>query len=101
MNNTYSDYKEIISGVPQGSILGSILFNLSINDLFFFIGIASIHNFAGDNTLSACGETLFKLIDTLQFESNIAIDWFTKNEIIINPDKFLVIILDKTKSVDY
>ena len=31
-------------------------------------------------------------------ESNIAIDWFTKNEIIINPDKFQAIILDKKKS---
>ena len=30
INNTYSDYNEIIFGVPQSSILGSILFNLSI-----------------------------------------------------------------------
>ena len=74
INNTYSDYNEIISGVPQGSILGPILFNLSINDLFFFIEIASMHNFADDNTLSAWGETLFKLIDALESESNIAID---------------------------
>ena len=53
INNTYSDYNKIISGVPQGSIPGPILFNLSINDLFFFIEIASMHNFADDNTLSA------------------------------------------------
>ena len=98
INNTYSDYNEIISGVPQGSILGPILFNLSINDLFFFIEIASMHNFADDNTLSAWGETLFNLIGTLESESNIAIDWFTKNEMIINPDKFQAIILDKKKS---
>ena len=37
INNTYSDYNEIISGAPQGSILGPVFFNLSINDLFFFI----------------------------------------------------------------
>ena len=34
----------------------------------------------------------------LESESNIAIDWFTKNEMIINPDKFQAIILDKKKS---
>ena len=31
-------------------------------------------------------------------ENNIAIDWFTKNEMIINPDRFQAIILDKNKS---
>ena len=97
-NNTYSDYNDFISSVPQGSMFGPILFNLSTNDLFFFIEIASMHNFADDNTLSAWGETLSKLIGTLESESNIAIDWFTKNEMIINPDKFQAIILDKTKS---
>ena len=48
--------------------------------------------------LSAWGETVSKLIDALESESNIAIDWFTKNEMIINPDKFQAIILDKKKS---
>ena len=98
INNTYSDYNEIISGVPQGSILGPILFNLSINDLFFFIEIASMHNFADDSTLSAWVETLSKLIGALETRNNIAIDWFTKNEIIIKTDKFQAIILDKKKS---
>ena len=57
INNTYSNYNEIISGVPQGSILGPILLNLSINDLFFFIKVASMHNFADDNSLSAWGDS--------------------------------------------
>ena len=54
-----------------------------------------MNNFADDITLSAWGEALSKLIGTLESESNIAIDWFTKNEMIINQDKFQAIILDK------
>ena len=98
INNTYNNYNKIISGVPRGSILEPILFNLSINDLFFFHQDSSMHNFSDDNTLPAWGETLSKLIGTLESESNIAIDWFKKNKMIINPDKFQANILDKKKS---
>ena len=48
INDTYSEFENIITGVPEGSILGPLSFNLSINDLFFFILIASVHNFADD-----------------------------------------------------
>ena len=54
-----------------------------------------MHNFADDNTLSAWTEIVSKLVDTLEWESNSAIDWFTKNKIIINPDKFQPLFLIK------
>ena len=53
INNTYSNYQKIISGVPQGSISGPTFFNLSINNLFFFVSDVLLHNFADDITLSA------------------------------------------------
>ena len=56
INDTYSEFENIITGVPQGSMLGPFLFNLSINELFFFILIASVHNFEDDNTLPAFAE---------------------------------------------
>ena len=65
INNTFSNYQKIISGEPHGSILGPIFFNLSINDLFFFVSDVSLHNFADDNTLSAFAETILELIDIL------------------------------------
>ena len=97
INNTFSNYQKIISGVPQGSILGPIFFNLSINDLFFFVSDVSLHNFADDNTLSAFAETILELIDILQSGSEIVIDWFKNNKMIVNPDKFQAILLDKRK----
>ena len=97
INNTFSNYQKIISGVPQGSILGPIFFNLSINALFFFVSDISLHNFADDNTLSAFAETILELIDILQSGSEIVSDWFKNNKVIANPDKLQAIFLNKRR----
>ena len=94
-NDTSSEFENMITGVSQGSILDPLSFSLSINDLFFLI--ASVHNFADDNTLSAFAENISKLINIFQSECEVITDWFKKNQTIVNPDKFQVVIIDKKK----
>ena len=83
---TYSNFENIITGITQGSIVGPLLYDFSINNLFFFIESSSIHNFADDNTLSAWANTISDLINKLESDSNIAIEWFKMNKMIVNPE---------------
>ena len=99
MNHIYSGFEEIISRVPQGSIVGSILFNTFLN-FFYDIENATVHNFADDNTLSCFAKTVRDLVNILKEESEVAINWFSSNKMIINPNKFKSIILSKNKSDD-
>ena len=49
-----SSYLELLRNVPQGSILGSILFNLFVNDLMFFIKKTEVCNFPDNTTIYLC-----------------------------------------------
>ena len=78
INDKKRDFQKIISGILQGSITGPILFNFSINDLFFFVSSALMHNFADDNSLSAAAKAVTELKNTFKPESEVIINWFKK-----------------------
>ena len=73
VNNIKSTFKEIIWGVPQGLIIGPILFDIFFNDFFYFLLVASAHNLADYNTLLSFAKTIENLINILESESEIAI----------------------------
>ena len=61
IDNKFSSESTVIAGLPQGSIDRSLLFNLLVNDLVFFIQYCALSNYAGDNNLFSMGETKIKL----------------------------------------
>ena len=73
-NNTHSIFQILLSGIPQGSILGPILLNIFINNLLLWISNSELLNFADDNTISAAENTIAELLSTLEKERQIAID---------------------------
>ena len=61
INNICSDFLKIWSGVPQGTILSPILFNIFLKDLFLCLK-KDLHNFADDNTITTVCDQLADLI---------------------------------------
>ena len=73
INDTESFFQILLSGVPQRSILGPILFNLLINDLFVFIKEAELADFADDNKIYVGSKDLTTLLEILQKECQTAV----------------------------
>ena len=94
INGEYSTWKEIISGVPQGSVLGPLLFNIFINDLFFSVKSCDIHNYADDNTLSVANTDIDTIISKLESDINILDTWFRSNGLLLNEKKCQFMIME-------
>ena len=76
-----------MSGVPTRICFRSILFNLFINDLLYFIKESDICNYADDNTLSFADRYVEQLVHNLEIEIKILVDWITNNGFVLNEDK--------------
>ena len=90
-----------MSGVPQGSVLGPLLFNIFINNFVFAIQRSQVCNFADDNTVFACGKNVEEVITCLEFDIENAISWFRENNMVANPDKFQMMFIGLKESKRY
>ena len=73
--------------MPQGSVLGPLLFNIYLNDLFYIAESTNVCNFADDTTFYACDGDVSSLINRLEHDSYLAIEWFENNSMKLNQDK--------------
>ena len=90
-----SDWADIVKGVPQGSILGPLLFNIFINDIFHIVDQSSLYNYAEDNTLSYSHCNPETVAQILQQGCLSVLLWFKDNQMKANPDKFQAISFGK------
>jgi hypothetical protein len=87
-----SSWSLLFKGVPQGSVMGPLMFNVFIHDLFYHIENCYMFNYADDNTLFYSHKTLDDLISVIKRDTEIVVEWFKNNGMKANPDKFQFIV---------
>ena len=100
IGSSYSLWEEIVSGVPQGSILGPLLFNIFLCDLFLSIENKYFTNYADDTTPYMIGNNPDEVVSELRDITEKLFTWFSQNEMKANLGKCHM-LLSSTESLNF
>ena len=92
INSSVSSWSALLKGVPQGSVLRPILFNIFLNDPFFILKNTDSCNFANDTTPHACNTYSGELLMHLEHDTTLTVCWFESNYMKFNTDKCHLLI---------
>ena len=82
-------------GAPQGSVLGLLLFNIDLTDLFYEFEDSNIANYADDTIPYACRENIKVVISQLQSLAFRLLKWFENSHMKANPGKSHILLSNK------
>ena len=99
INGSFSTWKDTNLGVPQGSVLGPLLFNIYINDIFLLMNGTEICNYADDTTIYSCGYDIRNIIIKLEQDANHLATWFPEKYMKLNEDKCHFILFGTNEKV--
>ena len=80
INQSYSSWEEILSALPQVTILGPILFNVFFSDLFLVVKDVNFASYADDNSIYQSGRNVNDIINDLQLSAEKLFRWFSDNQ---------------------
>ena len=89
IGDTFSDWTRINKGVPQGSVLGPLLFNIFKNDLMYIPRSSEINTYADDTQFFTSGQDPVTIQHSMQADLQTASEWFQSNGMGLNVDKCL------------
>ena len=92
IDDNYRSWSELLFGVPQGSILGPLLFDIFLADLFLIIKDIDIARYADDTTPFIVKYNIENFIASLEQVSEDLFNWFKNNRLKRNADKCHVLV---------
>ena len=92
VNGFDSEYRDMKYGVPQGSVLGPLLFLIYIYDLHNAIKFRTVHQFADDTNLLISNESIKTVQTQINLDLTYLVKWLNANKISLNASKTKVLI---------